>query len=41
MSNLIEKQIKREEIFHGVALHVVKDEIELPDGKRSVREETL
>ena len=38
MSNLEEKQIKREEIFDGVVLHVVKDEVLLPDGKRSVRE---
>ena len=41
MSNLFEKQIKREEIFRGVALHVVKDEILLPDGRRSVREISL
>ncbi len=41
MSNLIEKQISREEIFHGVALHVVKDEILLPNGKKSVREISL
>ena len=41
MDKLIEKQISREEIFHGVALHVVKDEILLPDGKRSVREISL
>lgn len=41
MSNLIEKQISREEIFHGVALHVVRDEILLPDGKKSVREISL
>ena len=41
MSNLIEKQISREEIFHGVALHVVKDEILLPDGTKSVREISL
>lgn len=38
MSNLIEKQLSREEIFKGVALHVVKDEILLPNGKKSVRE---
>jgi ADP-ribose pyrophosphatase len=38
MSNLTEKQIKREEIFHGVALHVVRDEVSLPNGNRSVRE---
>ncbi len=41
MSNLIEKQISREEIFKGVALHVVKDEILLPNGKKSVREISL
>ena len=35
MSNLIEKQIKREEIYDGVVLHVVKDTIELPNGKES------
>ena len=38
MSNLIEKQINREEIFHGVALHVVRDRIMLPDGNTSIRE---
>ena len=41
MSDLIEKQLHREEIFQGVALHVVKDDILLPDGKRSVREISL
>lgn len=41
MSNLIEKQLTREEIFHGVALHVVRDEILLPNGKKSVREISL
>ena len=41
MSNLIEKQLHREEIFQGVALHVVKDDILLPDGKKSVREISL
>ena len=41
MSKLTEKQISREEIFHGVALHVVRDEILLPDGTRSVREISL
>ena len=41
MSNLTEKQINREEIFHGVALHVVKDRILLPDGSESVREISL
>ena len=41
MTNLTEKQISREEIFHGVALHVVKDRILLPDGSESVREISL
>lgn len=41
MSNLEEKQIKREEIFKGVALHVVKDEVLLPNGHRGVREISL
>ncbi len=41
MSNLEEKQISRQEIFSGVALHVVKDEILLPNGERSVREISL
>ena len=41
VSNLIEKQLNREEIFRGVALHVVKDEILLPSGKKSVREISL
>ena len=41
MSKLTEKQISREEIFHGVALHVVRDEILLPDGTKSVREISL
>ena len=41
MSNLYEKQISREEIFRGVALHVVRDKILLPDGTSSVREISL
>lgn len=41
MSNLYEKQISREEIFKGVALHVVRDKILLPDGSTSVREISL
>ena len=41
MSNLVEKQISREEIFHGKALHVVRDRILLPDGSESVREISL
>jgi len=38
MSNLTEKQIKREEIYDGAVLHVVKDTIELPNGKQGIRE---
>ena len=38
MNNLIEKQIQRTEIFSGVALHVVKDTVLLPNGNTSVRE---
>ncbi len=41
MRDLSEKQISREEIFAGVALHVVRDQILLPDGTRSVREISL
>jgi ADP-ribose pyrophosphatase len=41
MSNLEEKQISREEIFCGVALHVVKDEILLPNGHTGIREISL
>ena len=41
MSNLTEKRLSREEIFRGVALHVVRDKIELPDGSHSVREISL
>ena len=41
MDHLVEKQISREEIFCGVALHVVKDRILLPNGKESVREISL
>ena len=41
MSNLEEKQISRQEIFSGVALHGVKDEVMLPDGKKTVREISL
>lgn len=38
MSNLTEKQIKRDEIYDGAVLHVVKDTIELPNGKQGIRE---
>ena len=41
MSNLEEKMLHREEIFHGVALHVVKDDILLPNGHRAIREISL
>lgn len=41
MNNLTEKQISREEIFQGVAMHLVRDKIELPDGSHSVREISL
>lgn len=35
---LIEKKISRREIFDGRVLHVVCDDVELPDGTLSVRE---
>ncbi len=38
MTNLTEKQIAREEIYDGAVLHVVKDTIELPNGKQGIRE---
>ena len=41
MSNLVEKQLSREEIYNGAVLHVVRDEVQLPNGKRSVREVCL
>lgn len=37
----MEKQIKREEIYQGKVIHVVKDEVELDDGSRSMREVVL
>ena len=36
--NLIEKKITSENVFDGVLLHVRKDEVELPNGHKSVRE---
>ena len=36
--DLTERQIKREEIYDGKVLHVVKDTVLLPDGKESIRE---
>ena len=41
MKDLTEKQIEREEIFNGHVLHVVKDKVELPDGKPATREVCL
>ncbi|MBQ1260529.1 MAG: NUDIX hydrolase [Clostridia bacterium] len=38
MSKLTETQIKREEIFEGKVLHVVKDTVRLPNGEESTRE---
>ncbi len=35
---LTEKWLKTEEIFNGVILHVQKDDVELPNGKRAFRE---
>lgn len=35
---LIEKKISGENIFDGVLLHVRRDEVELPNGNKSVRE---
>lgn len=41
MSNLSEKFLKREEIYKGAVLDVVKDTVELPDGKEALREVCL
>ena len=41
MSNLTEKFLNREEIFDGAVLHVVKDTVELPNGKEATREMCL
>jgi len=41
MSELKEKFLKREEIFEGAVLHVVKDSVELPNGKEATREMCL
>ena len=38
MANLEEKFLKREEIFDGAVLHVVKDTVILPNGKEATRE---
>lgn len=36
--DLIEKKVSSKEIFDGVAIHLFKDEILLPNGKKGVRE---
>lgn len=36
--NLVEKRLSSEPIFDGVLLHVRKDEVELPNGHKAVRE---
>ncbi len=41
MSNLIETQISREEIFKGVVLEVVRDTVRLPNGEITTREMCL
>ncbi len=41
MENLEEKFVSREEIFDGVVLHVVRDTVELPNGKEAIREMCL
>ena len=38
MSNLTETKIKREEIFDGKVLHVVRDTVLLPNGEDATRE---
>ena len=41
MKNLEEKYISREEIFEGNVMHVVRDVVELPNGKTATREVCL
>jgi ADP-ribose pyrophosphatase len=36
--DLVEKKLSSQEIFDGVAIHLFKDEILLPNGKKGVRE---
>lgn len=36
--NLVEKKISSEQVFDGVLLHVLKDEVELPNGHKATRE---
>ncbi|MBR5818176.1 MAG: NUDIX hydrolase [Clostridia bacterium] len=38
MNNLKEEFIKRETVFNGKVLHVVKDDVRLPNGEGAVRE---
>ena len=38
---LFEKTLDSKKIFDGRVLHIVLDEVELPDGKRSKREVCL
>ena len=35
---MAEKQISSEGVFDGVILHIFKDDVELPDGRKSTRE---
>ena len=39
--DLTEKRISSETIFKGRLLHVIRDEVELPDGKKTTREGIL
>ena len=41
VQRLQEKQLSSEQIFDGKLLHVRRDQIELPDGHRSVREQLV
>ena len=41
MKGLEEKQIKREDIFEGEVLHLVRDTVLLPNGKNATREMCL
>ena len=41
MSGLVEKFLRREEIYNGSVLRVVKDTVELPNGQEAVREVAL
>lgn len=36
--NLVEKKLSSEKIFDGVLLHVRRDEVELPNGHKAIRE---